>query len=102
MLTKSFIQIIHHFRDDAVNTVEPPHEKVAIFDEAQRSWDETQLSNFMIRKKGVPNFNKSEPEFLIEYMDRHEDWATIICLIGGGQEINTGEAGLEEWYLRSL
>lgn len=96
--TKSYIQIIHHFRDDAVNTTNPPHEKVVIFDEAQRSWNETQLSNFMIRKKGVPNFNKSEPEFLIEYMDRHNDWATIICLIGGGQEINTGEAGIEEWF----
>ncbi len=96
--TKSYIQIIHHFRDDAVNTTIPPHEKVAIFDEAQRSWDATQLSNFMLRKKGVPNFNMSEPEFLIEYMNRHKDWATIICLIGGGQEINTGEAGLEEWF----
>lgn len=96
--TKSYIQIIHHFRDDAVNTVKPPHEKVVIFDEAQRSWNVTQLSNFMTRKKGIPNFNMSEPEFLIEYMNRHRDWATIICLIGGGQEINTGEAGLEEWF----
>jgi len=95
---KSYIQIIHHFRDDAVNTTNPPHEKVVIFDEAQRSWNEAQLSNFMIQKKGVPNFKKSEPEFLIEYMDRHNDWATIICLIGGGQEINTGEAGIEEWF----
>lgn len=96
--TKSYIQIIHHFRDDAVNTTIPPHEKVVIFDEAQRSWDEKQLSSFMKMKKGVPNFNMSEPEFLIEYLDRHDDWATIICLIGGGQEINTGEAGLEEWF----
>lgn len=96
--TKSYIQIIHHFRDDAVNTTTPPHEKVVIFDEAQRSWNEAQLSSFMIRKKGVANFNKSEPEFLIEYMNRHNDWATIICLIGGGQEINTGEAGIEEWF----
>ena len=96
--TKSYIQIIHHFRDDAVNTIRPPHEKVVIFDEAQRSWNKEQLTNFMNIKKGVPNFNKSEPEFLIEYMDRHEDWATIICLIGGGQEINTGEAGIEEWF----
>ena len=96
--TKSYIQIIHHFRNDAVNTTNPPHEKVVIFDEAQRSWDAEQLSNFMIRKKGVADFNKSEPEFLIEYMNRHDDWATIICLIGGGQEINTGEAGLEEWF----
>ena len=96
--TKSYVQLIHHFRDDAVNTINPPHEKVVIFDEAQRSWNKEQLSNFMSRKKDVHNFNKSEPEFLIEYMDRHNDWATIICLIGGGQEINTGEAGIEEWF----
>jgi len=51
----------------------------------------------MKRNKGIDNFNKSEPEFLIEVMDRHHDWCTIVCLIGGGQEINTGEAGLEEW-----
>jgi len=96
--TRSYVQIIHHFRDDAVNTISPPHEKVVIFDEAQRSWDEAQLSSFMKKKKGVNNFNVSEPEFLIEYMNRHQDWAVIICLIGGGQEINTGEAGLEEWF----
>lgn len=96
--TKSYIQIIHHFRDDAVDTKTAPHEKVVIFDEAQRSWNEAQLSNFMKRKKHIPNFNKSEPEFLIEYMNRHHDWAVIICLVGGGQEINTGEAGLEEWF----
>ncbi len=96
--TKSYIQIIHHFRDDAVNTTTPPNERVVIFDEAQRSWNKSQLSNFMLRKKGVPNFNMSEPEFLIEYLNRHKDWATIICLIGGGQEINTGEAGIEEWF----
>ncbi len=51
----------------------------------------------MLRKKGTPNFNKSEPEFLISCLDRHKDWAVIICLVGGGQEINTGEAGISEW-----
>ena len=95
---KAFIQIIHHFRDDAISTEEAPYEKVAIFDEAQRAWTEDMLSGFMARKKGISNFNMSEPEFLIEIMDRHEDWAVIICLIGGGQEINTGEAGLIEWF----
>ena len=68
-----------------------------IFDEAQRAWTKEQVSNFMRRNKGIPDFNKSEPEFLIEVMDRHTSWCTIVCLIGGGQEINTGEAGLEEW-----
>jgi len=96
--TKAFIQIIHHFRDDAISTDEAPYEKVAIFDEAQRAWKESKLSDFMARKKGKPNFGMSEPEFLISIMDRHVDWAVIICLIGGGQEINTGEAGLIEWF----
>ena len=30
-------------------------------------------------------------------MNRHKDWCAIVALIGGGQEINTGESGLEEW-----
>ncbi len=95
---KSFIQIIHHFRDDALRTEKAPLEKVVIFDEAQRAWDLHQTSKFMQTKKGVPDFQMSEPEFLISIMDRHEDWATIICLIGGGQEINVGEAGLLDWF----
>lgn len=95
---KEFIQIIHHFRDDAISTTLAPIEKVAIFDEAQRAWNETNLTNFMKRKKGVFDFDMSEPEFLINIMNRHSDWSTIICLIGGGQEINTGEAGLIEWF----
>lgn len=94
---KSFIQNIHHFRDASLRDSRAPIEKVTIFDEAQRAWTKEQASNFMKRNKGYSDFNKSEPEFLIEVMDRHKDWCTIICLIGGGQEINTGEAGLEEW-----
>ena len=96
--TKAFIQIIHRFRDAAVESDEAPLEKVAIFDEAQRAWDMEQLSKFMEQKKGVSNFHKSEPESLIEFMDRHEDWATIVCLVGGGQEINTGEGGIKDWF----
>ena len=94
---KSFIQNIHHFRDDSLSTLEPPIEKVVVFDEAQRAWTSEHVSKFMQQKKGKTDFNMSEPEFLIEVMDRHKDWCTIICLVGGGQEINTGEAGLEEW-----
>lgn len=97
---KSFIQNIHHFRDAClVNELVPPIEKVAIFDEAQRAWNKTQTSKFMEKKKGCDNFGMSEPEFLIGAMDRHQDWAVIICLVGGGQEINTGEAGISEWFL---
>ncbi|WP_333600205.1 DUF2075 domain-containing protein [Flavobacterium sp.] len=94
---KSFIQNIHHFRDASLQDSKAPIEKVTIFDEAQRAWTKEQASSFMKRNKGNSEFNKSEPEFLIEVMDRHKDWCTIVCLIGGGQEINTGEAGLEEW-----
>lgn len=94
---KSFIQNIHHFRDASIKDEKAPIEKVTIFDEAQRAWTKEQASNFMKRNKGISDFDKSEPEFLIEVMDRHKDWCTVICLIGGGQEINTGEAGLEEW-----
>jgi hypothetical protein len=96
--SKTFIQLIHHFRDEALMHQSPPFEKVAIFDEAQRAWDMEQTSNFMKNKKGKPDFCMSEPEFLISVMDRHPDWAVIVCLIGEGQEINTGEAGLSEWF----
>ncbi len=97
--TQAFIQNIHHFRDDSLETPEAPIERVAVFDEAQRAWTLEQTSSFMKTKKGIQDFNMSEPEFLISVMDRHEDWSIIICLIGGGQEINTGEAGLPEWFL---
>ncbi|MHC4961636.1 MAG: DUF2075 domain-containing protein, partial [Planctomycetota bacterium] len=96
--TKVFIQNIHHYRDDALQTNEPPVGQVAVFDEAQRAWTLKQTSSFMKRKKGILDFTMSEPDFLIGVMDRHNDWSIIICLIGGGQEINTGEAGLPEWF----
>jgi hypothetical protein len=51
----------------------------------------------MRKKRHQPDFDASEPEFLLSVMDRHEDWCTVICLVGNGQEINTGEAGLGEW-----
>lgn len=95
---KAFIQNIHHFRDDALENSKAPIERVVVFDEAQRAWTLKQTASFMKTKKGKNDFNQSEPEFLIGVMDRHSDWATIICLIGGGQEINTGEAGLHEWF----
>lgn len=94
---KAFIQNIHHFRDDNLKTEKAPIEKVVIFDEAQRAWQKEQVSKFMKAKKGIENFEMSEPEYLISVMNRHEDWCTIVCLIGGGQEINTGEAGVSEW-----
>ncbi len=95
--SNAFIQNIHHFRDDNLLSEKAPIEKVVVFDEAQRAWTKHQVSSFMKRKKGVEDFDMSEPEFLIDVMNRHNEWCTIVCLIGGGQEINTGEAGLEEW-----
>jgi DUF2075 family protein len=92
------IQNIHKFRDDAlVNPEKAPPERVVIFDEAQRAWDVDSTAKFMTQKRGQKSFDQSEPEFLISVMDRHRDWCVIIALIGGGQEINTGEAGLKGW-----
>jgi len=94
---KAFIQIIHHYRDAYLIDPNAPYDHVAIFDEAQRAWNKEQTINFMRRKKNQPDFKYSEPEYLISCLDRHKDWAVIVCLVGGGQEINTGEAGISEW-----
>lgn len=94
---KMFIQNVHHFRDECLVDLGPPIEHVALFDEAQRAWNAEQTSSFMRRKKKVADFSQSEPEFLISCLNRHPDWAVIVCLVGGGQEINTGEAGISEW-----
>lgn len=98
---KAFIQNVHNFRDECLIDSKPPIEHVALFDEAQRAWTLEQTASFMARKKGTANFNQSEPEFLMSCLDRHPDWAVVVCLVGGGQEINTGEAGISEW-IRSL
>ena len=125
-----FIQIIHRYRDNMLSKIKNPVENgmleidpekavkmknsgygevehVAIFDEAQRSWTHKRLSDYLKRggtygnKLKVPNFPLSEAAFLIWSLDQREDWATIVCLVGGGQEINTGEAGISEW-IRAL
>ena len=121
---KSFIQIVHHYRDTTLSKLKTPiingvleidptkvdkHkddgysevEHVAIFDEAQRAWTKTHLANWLNRKKGIADFPMSEPEFLIWSLNLREDWAVVVCLVGGGQEINTGEAGIGEW-LRAI
>ncbi|MBQ6431210.1 MAG: DUF2075 domain-containing protein [Oscillospiraceae bacterium] len=120
------IQMIHRYRDNMLAKIKNPVENgvleidptkavkmeeagfgevehVAIFDEAQRSWTHKRLADYLKRggtygnKLKVPNFPVSEAAFLIWSLDQREDWATIICLVGGGQEINTGEAGISEW-----
>lgn len=94
---KAFIQIIHHYRDAYLVDPKAPYDHVAIFDEAQRVWNKEQTVKFMRTKKGKPDFDESEPEYLISCLDRHSDWAVMVCLVGGGQEINTGEAGISQW-----
>lgn len=115
---KAFIQMIHHYRDLYLegtevkdNKIIPiegyfqshadkayiPSEHVAIFDEAQRAWTKEELARFMKEKKTIKNFPFSEPEYLMSCMDRQTDWGLVVCLIGGGQEINKGEAGIVEW-----
>lgn len=97
---KAFIQNVHHFRAEGVRTLqsgEAPHDRVVIFDEAQRAWTRAKTDDFVKRRNGLEGFGRSEPQFLIEYMDRHKDWAVVVCLVGGGQEIHTGEAGISTW-----
>lgn len=121
-----FIQIIHRYRDNMLAKLRTPIqngileidpakamklaksgygevEHVAIFDEAQRSWTHKRLADYLKRggtygnKLKIQDFPYSEAAFLIWSLDQREDWATIVCLVGGGQEINTGEAGISEW-----
>ena len=119
---KRFIQIIHRYRDNMLGKVHVENKKlkidpskelqdnkagygevenIAIFDEAQRSWDKEHIASWLKRKKDFSDFPMSEGEFLIWSLDQRKDWAVIVCLVGGGQEINTGEAGIGEW-IRAL
>ena len=87
----TFIQNVHLFlRFHREHPTERPHENVVVFDEAQRAWNLSQ----MVRKQNV---DASEATLLFDVMERLPDWAVIIALVGGGQEIFLGEAGLEEW-----
>ena len=95
---KPFIQNVHHFRDEGLRLPDaPPHDHVVIFDESQRAWDLAKTAKFMRMRKGQVDFKMSEPEVLISYMNRRLDWAVVVCLVGGGQEINEGEAGISAW-----
>lgn len=117
---RAFIQNVHNYRDACLEGTKiindkivadweyfrtpknlhksfAPIDHVAIFDEAQRAWTKEMTAKFMSQKKGISGFPYSEPEYLISCLDRHRDWAVIVCLVGGGQEINTGEAGISEW-----
>lgn len=96
--TYVFIQSVRNFLTEAIMNKSAQHERIVIFDEAQRAWDKSATSKFLKEKKAeMPDM--SQPELLIHVMNRHIDWAVIICLVGGGQEINHNEAGLPEWFL---
>jgi hypothetical protein len=95
--SRSFVQIIHRWRDEYLQDHSAPEERIVVFDEAQRAWTAEQTSTFMQTKKGQADFQMSEPEFLLSVMERHSGWCVVVCLIGGGQEINKGEAGIDEW-----
>jgi hypothetical protein len=94
---KAFIQNVHHFRDAGLRESSAPSDHVVIFDEAQRAWNHEKTASFMLSRKKQIGFTQSEPEFLISCLNRHGDWAVVICLVGGGQEINSGEAGISAW-----
>ncbi|HEX2598693.1 MAG TPA: DUF2075 domain-containing protein [Terriglobales bacterium] len=95
---KAFIQNVHHFRDEGLRDAEkPPIDRIVIFDEAQRAWNRQKAESWMRTHKGIVDFQLSEPEFLVECMNRHTGWAAIVCLVGGGQEIGSGEAGIGSW-----
>ena len=95
--TKVLIQSIGDFLIESIENASAPHEKIVVFDEAQRAWDRKEMDRFMTKKKAETG-GMSQPEYLIGVMDRHHDWAVIVCLVGGGQEINHNEAGLPEWF----
>ena len=94
---ETFVQNIHHFVKDNLERLsdDPPHERAIIFDEAQRAWSAEH--NRRKHRNSSDAWHISEPEMVLRIMDRHEGWAAIIALVGGGQEINDGEAGLTEW-----
>ncbi len=96
-----FIQNVHHFRDEYIDPAQVPSEHVVVFDEAQRAWNAAMTTDFMRKKRGQAGFSQSEPAFLLSVMDRRPDWCVVVCLIGEGQEINRGEAGIAEW-IRAL
>ncbi len=99
---KSKIQNLHQFIKDGIRMDRQLTEKVVVFDEAQRCWNAKHFSNKAKQNKNRENKpflieEKSEAELLFEFMNRHDGWSVIIALVGGGQEINTGEGGIGEW-----
>jgi hypothetical protein len=84
---QTLLDFLRHYTS---NADEVPAEHVVVFDEAQRAWDAATGQKLLSR-------TASEPDLFLEIMGRHDDWACMVCLIGEGQEINKGEAGVQLW-----
>lgn len=90
----TLIQSSFGFKKDNAARVEAPADKILIFDEAQRVWNQEKMT----RKHNDPSMAVSEPYLLYSIMNRHRDWAVMICLVGLGQDIYDGEVGINEWF----
>lgn len=90
---ETFIQHAYKFRKEyGERPDKPPPEHVILFDEAQRAWDEERVRSWTRGES-----QRSEPQMLLDVMARAPEWSVVIAMVGGGQEINRGEAGLPEW-----
>lgn len=91
----ALIQSSYAFKKDCVKNRSIPPERILIFDEAQRVWNQEKMTK---KHEKDPEMSVSEPFLLYKIMDRHEDWAVMICLVGLGQDIYDGEVGITEWF----
>ena len=95
--TKPLIQALRNFVHESLANPAAPAERIVIFDEAQRAWT-ARAMNKALKKLNLEPHNKSQATILLDAMNRHGDWAVVVCLVGGGQEINHDEGGLPEWF----
>ena len=91
---KTTIDTVLGYKKTHTESANPPHEKVVVFDEVQRAWDAKKTEKYLDRTPEWKGY--SEPELMMAILNRHE-WALLVALIGGGQEIHEGEAGIGEW-----
>ena len=91
----ALIQSSYAFKRDNSAHKRPTAEKILIFDEAQRVWNQQKMAQ---KHDKDPAMSVSEPHLLYEIMNRHRDWAVMICLVGLGQDIYDGEVGINEWF----
>lgn len=93
----TIVQGLYGYKMDYLEKGIIPHEKIIIFDEAQRAWDARKVDQ-SLRRKNIPPKNLSEPEIIIKIATANKPWSVTIGLIGEGQEIYSGEeGGLKLW-----